>query len=532
MLKRGVVVIASIRWGPDPSPARPNASIAGPVSARAGAFCTTVLLTAGLAQAAPADIEAITTAPGWIGFTAALQYALLIGVLAALLVVTLAIRQRTWALYAVLGMISCGWSAVSEQGSAAIFAAGVAIPLPIYAALGHATAAANFAVAAAACPLEGWRRSARQALFGLALVNILLATANGVGALSTGVTLTVLMVALGNASHLAPVSAFVDLTGARSRFAQIGIVGVVGLVFIANGLYFSGALAPGVELAALGRWFLTAAILFASAICLVRVFALQRDRERNLIAAAEAARREAAMSEALLRAERNYAEARDVARTRTQDLARASHDLRQPLISLRRNLEIVSRDQPAEMRRQIVDAFDYLDQLTASVATGESGAATGIEKAAETEAETSPLGVLLETLDRMFRAEAEEKGLTLTVQARQAEMAATPLLVMRILSNLVANAVRHTPAGRIEIVTEAPSDGPTSVIVRNAHPAPEALNFERLFAAGEKSAGSKGSGLGLAIARAEAARAGLALTVKIDTDSETPIVFRLSEAAR
>ncbi|MEM9232146.1 MAG: HAMP domain-containing sensor histidine kinase, partial [Pseudomonadota bacterium] len=142
--------------------------------------------------------------------------------------------------------------------------------------------------------------------------------------------------------------------------------------------------------------------------------------------------------------------------------------------------------------------------------------------------EQSPIGTLLDTVDRMFRVEAEAKGLEFVVKPTTSHMSAPPLIVMRVLSNLVSNAIRHTAQGTVEIETQVSPDD-VAILVCNSHPDPQSIDFDVLFTAGNKGETSEGSGLGLAIAREQAANIGLDLSLDVLADSDTPVCFRLSE---
>jgi signal transduction histidine kinase len=100
------------------------------------------------------------------------------------------------------------------------------------------------------------------------------------------------------------------------------------------------------------------------------------------------------------------------------------------------------------------------------------------------------------------RAMAEEKGLRLHMQAAPdlPEAWADPPLVARVLDNLVANALKFTPAGGAVSVGVEARDRALSVTVSDTGPGIAADIEGRLFekfASGDRS----GSGLGLAFCR-------------------------------
>jgi signal transduction histidine kinase len=92
---------------------------------------------------------------------------------------------------------------------------------------------------------------------------------------------------------------------------------------------------------------------------------------------------------------------------------------------------------------------------------------------------------------------------------------------MRLLSNLVSNAIKHADGGVVAVT--AKPDGAQAVFqVSNTGVLPE----RDVFAAYEKGTDSTGQGLGLAIIQQLAVNNGFTLTHHSDVQSGT--VFRLS----
>jgi two-component system heavy metal sensor histidine kinase CusS len=97
-----------------------------------------------------------------------------------------------------------------------------------------------------------------------------------------------------------------------------------------------------------------------------------------------------------------------------------------------------------------------------------------------------------------------ERGLVLKLRGKTA-LWADPELLRRALSNLISNAIAHTPAGgEIEVALAQDRDGSVRIEVSNPGPGipAQALPhvFDRFFRIDAARAGSeKGSGLGLAI---------------------------------
>src|SRR5499427_1137260 len=132
-------------------------------------------------------------------------------------------------------------------------------------------------------------------------------------------------------------------------------------------------------------------------------------------------------------------------------LASASHDLRQPLHAL--NLfvgQLRDESNPAERSRLVsrIDAavgsmnelFDALLDMTKLEA--------GILKPNPT---AFPVEHLLDRIKTTFADAARKKGLRLRVVASEAWVSSDPILLERIMLNLVSNAVRYTERGGVVV---------------------------------------------------------------------------------
>ncbi|MEO1323891.1 MAG: hypothetical protein AAFV59_12890, partial [Pseudomonadota bacterium] len=72
---------------------------------------------------------------------------------------------------------------------------------------------------------------------------------------------------------------------------------------------------------------------------------MRKDRDQALIRAVESARKDAQTSADLLEMEKQYARARTVADARTRQLSTASHDIRQPIASMRAELDALQTNE-------------------------------------------------------------------------------------------------------------------------------------------------------------------------------------------
>jgi signal transduction histidine kinase/CheY-like chemotaxis protein len=139
-------------------------------------------------------------------------------------------------------------------------------------------------------------------------------------------------------------------------------------------------------------------------------------------------------------------------KAKSRFIASASHDLRQPVQSLLLLLTMVER-QVAEMPKTLSMvklmqlALGGLNGLLTSI-LDISRLDAGVVEAAN---ENVDLGALLGRLSSEYATKAAAHGLELRYVPRSVVVAADPTLLERALRNLVENALRYTPKGKVLI---------------------------------------------------------------------------------
>ncbi len=130
-------------------------------------------------------------------------------------------------------------------------------------------------------------------------------------------------------------------------------------------------------------------------------------------------------------------------------LAAASHDLRQPLHAL--SLFVAA----LRVRNEQPEAQTLIDNIEASTATMEQlfNALLDISRldagAVEVHPVHFPLRKMLDDLNQQFGAQAVEKHLRLRFRPCDVVLYSDPMLLERILGNLIANAIRYTDDGGV-----------------------------------------------------------------------------------
>lgn len=147
----------------------------------------------------------------------------------------------------------------------------------------------------------------------------------------------------------------------------------------------------------------------------------------------------------------DLAEKRDAAErahhAKSRFFAAASHDLRQPMHALSLFVSALKG------RNQQTETQALIDNIESSTAAMESlfNALLDISQldagAIEVHAMHFSLQKMFHRLDHQFRALAEEKNLTLRFRQRDITLYSDPVLIERILVNLIANAIRYTDSG-------------------------------------------------------------------------------------
>jgi signal transduction histidine kinase len=222
---------------------------------------------------------------------------------------------------------------------------------------------------------------------------------------------------------------------------------------------------------------------------------------------------------------------------RRQLLADVSHELMTPLTAMRGYLETLRMpelDLPAGVRdRQLAIVLDETLRLQAIVGD--------LLELARLGASDLPLRVeqvrtadLLGRLTARHAPAAAAKGVHLATHADAAvdTIAADPVRLEQALQNLVANALRHTPAGGEVVVTATTGPGGVVLRVRDTGEgiAPDHLPhvFERFYRADPSRTGtSGGSGLGLSIVKVIAERHGGTIAVSSTPGGGTTFEIRL-----
>ena len=223
---------------------------------------------------------------------------------------------------------------------------------------------------------------------------------------------------------------------------------------------------------------------------------LGRSPQRLLAIAAVALALMAALAVAFRRAIRRVGGAfaeRD--RLRRQLMADVAHELRTPLAILQGRIEglldgVYPRDEPH--LAELLDETRHLARLVEDLGTlahAEAGAL-------ELRKEPVDLGDLVRDV-----AASLPRPVAVDVPAELPAIEVDPVRIRQVLLNLLANALRHTPAEGVIAVEVEPRPRQILIHVRDTGSGIAPEDLPRLFERFQKGSDSRGSGLGLPIAR-------------------------------
>jgi two-component system OmpR family sensor kinase/two-component system sensor histidine kinase BaeS len=189
-------------------------------------------------------------------------------------------------------------------------------------------------------------------------------------------------------------------------------------------------------------------------------------------------------------------------RQRRDLMADLAHELRTPLSVLQGRIEglvdgVYVRDD--RQLQQLLEETHVLSRLIEDLRT----LALSDAGVLELHKEPTDLVSLLRDVVRSFDAVAGGKGVSVRVSEPPAAVTldVDALRIRAVLTNLLSNAVRHTPACGSVTMSLTDSEAHVTIAVTDTGEGMPAADVARMFDRFHKGPGSRGSGLGLTIAR-------------------------------
>ncbi len=221
-------------------------------------------------------------------------------------------------------------------------------------------------------------------------------------------------------------------------------------------------------------------------------------------------------------------------RAKTQFFTAASHDLRQPLHAMGLFAEAlrqrVHEPEVAQLVNSINESVDALEGLFSELLDITRIDSGGID----VRPQSFEVGDILRKLKLHFEPTAFEKGLSLRLRGGRRVAHADPLLVERVLRNLVSNAIRYTEDGTVLVSCRRRGDTLRLQVWDTGIGIPEheqARVFEEFYQVPGHAAPTpeqrKGLGLGLSIVKRLADLMGAPLTLRSQPGRGTVFTLEL-----
>lgn len=219
-------------------------------------------------------------------------------------------------------------------------------------------------------------------------------------------------------------------------------------------------------------------------------------------------------------------------RAQNRFMAAASHDLRQPLHALGLYLSAlkshVSTDQGQTILANIHRSTEALNQLLNSM-LDLSKLDAGV---VDVNYENLNLDILFDHVRQMFLPEANQRNLLLKIHYSGIHVYSDRVLLERILSNLVSNALNHTTQGSVTISAD-PADSKAVIYVTDTGMGIPSQEQEAVFneyyqLQNPERDRTKGLGLGLSIVKRLTRLLNIKLSIQSETGKGTTFELQLS----
>jgi signal transduction histidine kinase len=206
-------------------------------------------------------------------------------------------------------------------------------------------------------------------------------------------------------------------------------------------------------------------------------------------------------------------------------MASATHDMRQPILALDLYTDLpVLVPKIAEATKSVITMFDAMFDL----------ARMSMNQLTPNKMRFN-LEEMLVTLEQQFQPMAKSKGLELRVRYQHAkrELMDDPILLRRILSNILSNAIKYTEHGGVLLVCRECAKHGLRIEVWDTgvgiSPQMQVAVFSEFYKNPENNGTSDGFGLGLAIVAQLCVLLGYQLVMKSRRGRGTMLSVRLSD---
>jgi signal transduction histidine kinase len=218
-------------------------------------------------------------------------------------------------------------------------------------------------------------------------------------------------------------------------------------------------------------------------------------------------------------------------------VANASHELRTPLTAERTLLQVALDDPDTTVAGWRSTAEEVLASNDEQARLIEALLALASSESGLHGREPLDLGAVVAAALIDIQPEAGRLGISVEATTASARLVGDPVLVGRLVANLLTNAIRHNVAGgHVEVVTKAEHGDAVLSVTNTGAPIP-ATEVDRLFQPFQRldprrTHHGEGHGLGLSIVRAIASAHGASITADAPPDGGLSITVRFPRLAR
>ena len=268
------------------------------------------------------------------------------------------------------------------------------------------------------------------------------------------------------------------------------------------------------------RWLVTVEAMALAIAIVQNVLGLRHERDRAIKADLAAAKERLRLSLALSESQKAFSRAQRQAGRYMRRLQAVSHDILQPLQSLKSTLRATPA-LSAGQSEKLEEAFAYLEALARDNLRAQDTHASAAKPEGANGADSTPIATVISSVAAMFASDAKSKGVELvTSSADDTSCTQHPVLLMRAISNLVSNSLQHAKGSQIHICFTR-DQGRNAITVQDEGPGMSAETLRDMLNFGNRGDESSGSGFGLAIVQEAANQMSARLDIRSTEEGGT-----------
>ena len=257
--------------------------------------------------------------------------------------------------------------------------------------------------------------------------------------------------------------AFVGILAAFKRFKEVRFYVLAwflgaGSLSVMNLRHFTESeIGKSTELESLRLAIVVDAILMGLGVA-DRYIQLAADRRKADAKSLAQAKMNLTLSDRLHDLEEQYRLASELVQSRDAELKKTVHDLRQPLHALRLNVEDLRMNAGFTDMKDLDSTFTYLENLITHHLQNSVSQTGSPKPEIDSDDTVLTLSKILGSIYDMFEPDAAAKGLDFRYIDTPYKCDVEPIVLMRIVTNIVSNAIKYTSSGKIVMGVRSVND--------------------------------------------------------------------------